>query len=161
MLRSFDYAAYSALARVSAERPDDFPRLEPFARAWEGETERAFLQAYEQGVAGSPLYGEWAEARDSLALFVIEKALYEVRYELQNRPEWAGIPLRGLCEAHRRSARVIARGNRQRTRAGPMPADGGASSPQRAAGANDALGIRMFASSDATRRRIQHTKGRP
>ncbi|BAU48059.1 alpha-amylase [Sulfurifustis variabilis] len=98
MLRSFNYAAYSALARLTAERPDDFPRLEPFARAWEGETERAFLQAYEEGVAGSPLYRDWAQARDLLALFVIEKALYEVRYELHNRPEWAGIPLRGLRE---------------------------------------------------------------
>jgi maltose alpha-D-glucosyltransferase/alpha-amylase len=98
MLRSFNYASYSALARLTAERPDDFPRLEPFARAWEGEAERAFLQAYEEAVTGSPLYGDWAEARDLLALFVIEKALYEVRYELQNRPEWAGIPLRGLRE---------------------------------------------------------------
>jgi maltose alpha-D-glucosyltransferase/alpha-amylase len=47
-------------------------------------------------VRGSALYGDWPAARGLLGLFVLEKALYELGYELNNRPDWVRIPLRGL-----------------------------------------------------------------
>lgn len=98
MLRSFNYAAYSALARVTAERPEDRAVLEPHARQWEQETRRAFLDAYIATAVKAGLYPGWEEMRGLLELLVLEKALYELRYELMNRPVWALIPLLGLRE---------------------------------------------------------------
>jgi maltose alpha-D-glucosyltransferase/alpha-amylase len=98
MLRSFNYAAYSALARVTTDRPGDRAALEPHARRWEQETRRAFLDAYASTAVKAGLYPSWDEMRGLLELLVLEKALYELRYELTNRPEWALIPLLGLRE---------------------------------------------------------------
>jgi maltose alpha-D-glucosyltransferase/alpha-amylase len=96
MLRSFDYARASALLEAVAQQPDDFARLEPLARAWESEVRRVFLAAYEQASAGGVLYRDFADMRGLIALFEMEKAFYELRYELDNRPSWVAIPLRGL-----------------------------------------------------------------
>ena len=57
----------------------------------------AFLEGYRNGLSGVLVWPE--EDRDAqrlIALFQIEKALYEVRYEVNNRPNWIGIPVRGL-----------------------------------------------------------------
>jgi maltose alpha-D-glucosyltransferase / alpha-amylase len=97
MLRSFDYAAYATLRRASAERPEDFDLLEPDARQWEREAAAAFLEGYQEAVAECPCYPEDpAQAQALIRLFTLEKALYELRYELANRPAWAGIPIRGI-----------------------------------------------------------------
>jgi len=98
MLRSFNYAAYSALARVTAERPADRAVLEPHARQWEQVARRVFLEAYVSTAAEAGLYPSWDEMRGLLELLVLEKALYELRYELTSRPDWALIPLLGLRE---------------------------------------------------------------
>ena len=68
------------------------------ASAAETETARAFLQAYEENTRGSGLYADWKEARRLLDLFMLEKAFYELRYELDNRPTWVRIPLHGILE---------------------------------------------------------------
>jgi maltose alpha-D-glucosyltransferase/alpha-amylase len=96
MLRSFNYAGYAALMRLTAERPEDYATIEPWVREWETETARAFLQAYEETARGSGLYADWKEARRLLDLFMLEKAFYELRYELDNRPTWVRIPLNGI-----------------------------------------------------------------
>ena len=96
MIRSFNYAAYAALVRATAERPDDFSALEPVAEHWETEVCRVFLDAYMRASGDSGLYASWDEAQQLLRLFLLEKALYELRYELSNRPDWVHIPLRGL-----------------------------------------------------------------
>ena len=96
MLRSFDYAQASALLEAISQRPDEFARLEPLARAWESEVRRVFLDAYEQASAGGMLYRDFDDMRGLIALFEMEKAFYELRYELDNRPDWVAIPLRGL-----------------------------------------------------------------
>jgi maltose alpha-D-glucosyltransferase/alpha-amylase len=44
------------------------------------------------------LYSSFAPGHGLLGLFELEKALYELRYELSNRPTWAGIPLQGILE---------------------------------------------------------------
>jgi maltose alpha-D-glucosyltransferase/alpha-amylase len=59
----------------------------------------AFLRAYDEAAAGSGLYSSLAPGRGLLGLYEIEKVLYELRYELANRPDWVQIPLRGLLEA--------------------------------------------------------------
>jgi maltose alpha-D-glucosyltransferase/alpha-amylase len=98
MLRSFNYAAHTALARVTAERPADLEVLEPHARQWEQTARRAFLGAYASTAVEAGLYPSWDEMGGLLDLLVLEKALYELRYELTSRPEWARIPLLGLRE---------------------------------------------------------------
>jgi maltose alpha-D-glucosyltransferase/alpha-amylase len=98
MLRSFNYAAYAALTRVTAERPDDRAVLEPYARQWEQVARAAFLDAYAATATGAGLYPSWDEMQDLLGLLVLEKALYELRYELTSRPDWVLIPLLGLRE---------------------------------------------------------------
>ena len=95
MLRSFDYARSTAL-RHAAEGGRDLAPLEPLAAQWEREVRHAFLAAYAEAVRGTELFADFAAARDLLELALIEKALYELRYELGNRPDWVPIPLRGI-----------------------------------------------------------------
>lgn len=88
MLRSFHYAAHTA-ARA-AGKPGDAPRLA------DALCDR-FLSGYLPAAATAGLPAD-AGARDSLLrLFVIEKAVYELLYELNNRPDWVEIPLDGLA----------------------------------------------------------------
>ncbi len=99
MLRSFTYARSVAMQRCAMQSHDDCSRWQPLLLAWERETREQFLAAYAAGVRDSGLYGgPFEEARPLVQLFELEKALYELRYELRNRPEWAGIPLATLIE---------------------------------------------------------------
>ncbi len=97
MLRSFDYAVHAALAvRPEAERA----RLRPALEAWERLAVRAFLGGYGMAAGKSPerLLPQSAEvARRACAAFELEKACYELRYELNNRPDWIAIPLAGIA----------------------------------------------------------------
>jgi maltose alpha-D-glucosyltransferase/alpha-amylase len=95
MLRSFNYARWTAL-RHALEGHSDEARLAPLAEAWEQAARHAFLAAYDAAAAGGGLYASFEEALEWLALFELEKALYELRYEIHNRPAWVGIPLQGI-----------------------------------------------------------------
>ncbi len=99
MLRSFSYAAYSGLMRVLTRRPGDAERLEPWARIWEQAACSAFLRAYRltMKAAGGLLVPADAEGFEQLLeIYVLDKALYELMYELNNRPAWVRIPLAGI-----------------------------------------------------------------
>jgi maltose alpha-D-glucosyltransferase/alpha-amylase len=97
MLRSFSYAAYAALFARSDRDSETFSRLEPWARAWIFWTSAAFLRAYASVAGSAPFIPPDPVQRAALLdLFLIEKALYELRYELNTRPEWIRIPMRGL-----------------------------------------------------------------
>ena len=97
MLRSFSYATYAALQHLSAERPADFDLMEPHALAWETRATEAFLAGYEETIVGSPAYPvEPEQARQLVDLYRLEKAFYEIRYEMDNRPDWLSIPLKGV-----------------------------------------------------------------
>ena len=99
MLRSFDYAIRSALMDLGAERADQLERLEPWVRLWEERTRRAFLDGYREGASGAISYPEDEEQAQALIeLFTLEKALYEIRYELDNRPDWVGIPIKSVLD---------------------------------------------------------------
>ncbi len=93
MLRSFNYARWSALRRV-AQNADELLRLEPVVREWELATREAFLGAYAKTMASA----EPALALDPelLRFFELEKALYELRYEINNRVDWVQVPLQGI-----------------------------------------------------------------
>jgi maltose alpha-D-glucosyltransferase/alpha-amylase len=99
MLRSFSYVQHSALRNV-AHNEAEVVRLAPLARAWETDVRAAFLSAYDAAARDANLYGpEVLQAGIGLlGLFELEKALYELRYELGSRPGWAGIPLQGILD---------------------------------------------------------------
>ncbi|MDP1649365.1 MAG: maltose alpha-D-glucosyltransferase [Rubrivivax sp.] len=99
MLRSFDYARHTALHQV-AQSAGELERLAPVARRWERRVRAAFLETYREITQNSGPYpgGAGFEATDSLLdLFELEKALYELCYEIDNRPEWVGVPLAGIA----------------------------------------------------------------
>ncbi|MEO8500109.1 MAG: maltose alpha-D-glucosyltransferase [Vicinamibacteria bacterium] len=93
MLRSFSYARWAALERAVLD-PTDRDRLEAASLEWEQATRRAFLNAYKAALSASetPLVVD----SDLLALFELDKAMYELRYELDHRVHWAETPLRGI-----------------------------------------------------------------
>ena len=99
MIRSFSYAAYAGLFKYVASRPAELPRLEAWARIWQAWTTAAFLRGYFTAATGSLFIPAGPPERDALLqLFVLDKALYELNYELNNRPDWVRIPLRGIVD---------------------------------------------------------------
>ena len=97
MLRSFHYVAYAAL-RDGVARPEDKPRLEPWARAWQERIAAVFLGAYLEAASGPVFAWSPAELHLLLEAHLLEKAVYEIGYELENRPDWLRIPLQGLLQ---------------------------------------------------------------
>jgi maltose alpha-D-glucosyltransferase/alpha-amylase len=96
MLRSFHYAA------VTAGRDERFTRaqrkkLEPWLSAWHGWTAAAYLQSYLGAIRNRGLVpGEPEPLGTLLDFFIMDKCLYEIGYEVNNRPAWVAIPLEGL-----------------------------------------------------------------
>lgn len=97
MLRSLSYAAHVALRTVTADRPEDVKVAEPFAQEWEQHAAQTFLSNYVAAVSDCGVYPPEPGAGSALVnVMALEKALYEVRYELNNRPDWLVIPLSGV-----------------------------------------------------------------
>jgi maltose alpha-D-glucosyltransferase/alpha-amylase len=97
MLRSFSYAAYAGLLNYTARHPEDLTRLEPWAQLWERSAAAEFLRAYHEAAPGTDFLPPGnADFRKLLNVFLLDKALYEVLYELNSRPEWVRIPLLGI-----------------------------------------------------------------
>ena len=106
MLRSFAYAAQVALARRLEASPHDArlaERLRPWAEAWEDGMRTAFLDAYLGEIArpGGPTLVPTERERFDRALraYELDKALYELGYELASRPAWVSVPLAALERA--------------------------------------------------------------
>ncbi len=96
MLRSFSYAAFSGLERFSQRRPE-VRHIEPWARLWQNAVSTEFLTGYRQAIHANPhLLPPPQEAQSMLDACLLEKALYELQYELNNRPDWVRIPLAGI-----------------------------------------------------------------
>jgi maltose alpha-D-glucosyltransferase/alpha-amylase len=100
MLRSFSYAATAALESACVGRlPEVQERLRGMTCFWEEATGQAFITAYLSVAAGASfLPGDAAQATGAIQLFVLEKALYELRYEINHRPEWVALPVAGLLK---------------------------------------------------------------
>jgi len=107
MLRSFHYAAHAPLilngGGITA-RPADLPRLRAWARFWYVHTSSAFLQAYLAVIEKTLIPPTAAEALILLDSYVLEKAIYEIGYEMNNRPDWLVVPLRGVLNLTRDQA---------------------------------------------------------
>jgi maltose alpha-D-glucosyltransferase / alpha-amylase len=103
MLRSFHYAPYAVMfgaAPGSYVRTEDAARLETGSRFWHQWVSAAFLRAYlaESGTGRSHLPSDPAAVEVLLNAYLVEKGLYEIAYELNNRPDWVSIPLRGVID---------------------------------------------------------------
>ncbi len=97
MLRSFSYAAFVALTQYTTRRPEQFTQLESWARLWEESVSREFLRAWRETAAGSPIVpAERGDFGALLHIYMLDKALYELVYELNHRPAWIRIPLHGI-----------------------------------------------------------------
>ncbi len=100
MLRSFSYAAFSGLDQYLKQNPGaagDAERLSAWSVCWQRSVSGEFLRAYRQAVAAQPeLLPSPQHARSLLGAYLFEKALYELLYELNNRPAWLHIPLAGI-----------------------------------------------------------------
>jgi maltose alpha-D-glucosyltransferase/alpha-amylase len=96
MLRSIDYAAETAFAE-GFHRPMASDATNPI-HGWRETASATFLDTYHEHMSGCPTYPEQSDfSKRMLELFVMQKAAYEVVYELNNRPAWVGIPLSGLA----------------------------------------------------------------
>ena len=98
MLRSFSYAAYSAMISRTTRRADDPDVVVPWTTLWEQTVSAVYLGSYRETLGASRIcptsdepFGRLLEA------FLLDKALYEMRYELNNRPDWLRIPLHGIA----------------------------------------------------------------
>jgi maltose alpha-D-glucosyltransferase/alpha-amylase len=97
MLRSFSYAACAAHFIYAGRRPDLGDLLEQWARSWELCASGAFLRAYRATAGDASFLPRNPESlRRLLDAFILDKALYELRYEINNRPAWVRVPLWGI-----------------------------------------------------------------
>jgi maltose alpha-D-glucosyltransferase/alpha-amylase len=95
MIRSFHYAAYTTLLQHPLYH--EHRELEEWAERWYQVTGRMFLHSYLSSLENAPIL---PNSREDLSLlldaFLIDKAVYELHYELNNRPDWTLIPVKGI-----------------------------------------------------------------
>ncbi len=102
MLRSVDYARVVAAQQFAARPAAATTQLGDFLEDWRRHVHAAFLSGYRTAIGDSPVWpSDEAETRRLLALATIERVLYEIRYELANRPELAMVPLLDLTALRR------------------------------------------------------------
>jgi maltose alpha-D-glucosyltransferase / alpha-amylase len=99
MLRSFSYAAQAAFLNYVSRRPHEAEKLEVWAAFWAKAIGAEFLRNYRETVAGSRVApAEAGPFWRLLDAFVLDKAVYELNYEINNRPAWLRIPLAGILD---------------------------------------------------------------
>ena len=100
MIRSFHYAAYNSLLKPAvAIKQEDVQRLEPWALIWYKYIAGVFLSSYLDTAKEAPFIPRDREELDvMLRAYLMEKAIYELGYELNNRPDWAVISMKGIRE---------------------------------------------------------------
>lgn len=101
MLRSLDYASAFAARRSGTGGAA--------AEKWSADASSLFLESYWKGYIPSSEYlpADFGEMKEALRFFTIEKAVYELNYELNNRPEWVEIPLNALARLSGPAAQTI------------------------------------------------------
>ncbi len=98
MLRSLAYAAATLAREAGGGKREADPGIEILTARWERDSRAAFLRGYfgEEGSNAAQAQSAGRTAHSALQLFETEKVFYELAYELNNRPEWAWIPMRGI-----------------------------------------------------------------
>jgi trehalose synthase-fused probable maltokinase len=101
MIRSFHYAAHAGRFRevTGSLSPAQAVELEQWAQAWYQWTASTFLRAYLAEIAPTELLPAHSDhLRVLLNAYILEKMVYEMTYELNNRPDWVILPLQGILE---------------------------------------------------------------
>ena len=99
MVRSFHYAAHVAARAGDLVEPEQAVRIAPGVRLWFVSVAGTFLREYLDIVESTPYHARTREEfRVLLDGYMLGKALYEVSYEANNRPEWLPIPVTGVVE---------------------------------------------------------------
>jgi maltose alpha-D-glucosyltransferase/alpha-amylase len=107
MVRSFDYAVNAAVRESGLIEDDAAHLVRPWTRLWYGSVAGSFLRGYVETVMGAPFHPHTREEqRVLLEAYLLEKAMYEVGYEANNRPDWLPIPAAGVAELLRGSSEV-------------------------------------------------------
>jgi len=96
MIRSFHYPPYSVLMNEKTLSPLNIESLFPWAHYWSQLTSAAFLRSYMNTIGNAEFVSDADSRAFLLEMFLLEKAVYEVQYELNNRPDWVVIPLQGI-----------------------------------------------------------------
>ncbi|MFZ0456421.1 MAG: maltose alpha-D-glucosyltransferase [Ignavibacteriaceae bacterium] len=97
MVRSFHYAVYSVYFQRTKIRPEDTKIIRSWIEPWFYYITGAFLNSYLETVKGSDFIPEGNDELSILLnIFLIDKSIYEIGYELNNRPEWVIIPMQGI-----------------------------------------------------------------
>ncbi|HEY0328781.1 MAG TPA: maltose alpha-D-glucosyltransferase [Rhodopseudomonas sp.] len=97
LIRSIDYSATAALDRALKNAPDEQGKLASALEAWRNRSTAAFLGAYREAMTDPRLWpGNPEAAGGILDFFLLEKAFYEIEYELAHRPDWLRVPLAGV-----------------------------------------------------------------
>lgn len=97
MIRSFHYAVYNALIQDAYLTEENNPTMEYWAEQWYHYVRGFYMEAYLETMEGKKVLPD--NVRDfnvMMETFLLEKAIYELGYELNNRPDWVLIPLRGI-----------------------------------------------------------------
>jgi maltose alpha-D-glucosyltransferase/alpha-amylase len=96
LIRSIDYSATAALGRALKLAPDEHGKLGAALAEWRDRAAEAFLAAYRETMTDQRLWpADPRAAERMLNFFLLEKAFYEIEYELAHRPEWLRVPLTG------------------------------------------------------------------
>ncbi|HZE54516.1 MAG TPA: maltose alpha-D-glucosyltransferase [Bradyrhizobium sp.] len=99
LIRSIDYSATAALERTLKLAPDEQGKLATALAEWRNRAAAAFLAAYREFMSDQRLWpADLQSAERMLNFFLIEKALCEIEYELNNRPDWLRVPLTGMLQ---------------------------------------------------------------
>jgi maltose alpha-D-glucosyltransferase/alpha-amylase len=97
LIRSIDYSATAALERALKVAGDEHGKIAAALSEWRARSAAAFLAAYRDSMTDQRLWpAEPRAAGHLLDFFLLEKAFYEIEYELAYRPEWLRVPLMGL-----------------------------------------------------------------
>ncbi|MDB5110855.1 MAG: trehalose synthase [Mucilaginibacter sp.] len=97
MIRSFHYAAYGSLLLDNQIRPEDVNKLIPYVEQWYHYMSGFFMQSYLKTVDGSSFVPKDSEDLQLLMqTYLLQKAIYELNYEINNRPGWVLVPIRGI-----------------------------------------------------------------
>lgn len=97
LIRSIDYSATAALERALKTTADEQGKLAAVLGEWRDRSAATFLAAYHEIMTDARLWPADPQAAEQmLNFFLLEKAFYEIEYELAHRPEWLRVPLMGV-----------------------------------------------------------------
>jgi maltose alpha-D-glucosyltransferase/alpha-amylase len=106
LIRSIDYSAIAALERALKSAPDEHGKIARALDGWRETSVSSFLSAYRQSLNDARLWPQSLQSADRLLdFFLLEKAFYEIEYELAHRPSWLRVPLAGTWRILSRAER--------------------------------------------------------